>query len=192
MALAGLASDARVLSNYMKQQSLASRLTLARPIPLNRIVGQMASRAQANTQNYGRRPYGVGLLIAGADGTGTHLYEFSPSGLTQEMAADAIGARSQMARTYLERNLEAFEACGREELVKHALRALRESLPHDKELGIENTSVGVGGVKETFELFEGEKVRAFLDTAFEKGENGPGEDEAAAAPSAGESMDVDT
>lgn len=97
-----------------------------------------------------------------------------------------------MARTYLERNLDQFEACGREELVKHALKALRESLPHDKELGIENTSLGVGGIKETFELFDGEKVRSFLDGAFEKGENGPGEEDAAAAAPAAESMDVDT
>lgn len=188
----------------MKQQSLASRLMLARPIPLARIVDQIASRAQANTQSYGRRPYGVGLLVAGADASGTHLFEFAPSGLATEMVADAIGARSQMARTYLERHLDAFEACGREELVRHALRALRESLPNDKELGVENTSLGVGGVGEVFELIEGEKVRGFLGDAFEKGENGPGEEGAAAADAApapaaaaatetqGEGMDVDS
>lgn len=186
VALAGLASDARVLSNYMKQQSLASRLTLARPIPLSQIVSQIASRAQSNTQSYGRRPYGVGLLIAGADASGPHLYEFNPSGLAQEMKADAIGARSQMARTYLERNLDEFDACGREELGKHALKALRESLPQDKELGVENTSLALGGVGENFVLLEGEDMRKWLEDAFEKGENAPQE-----APADGEGMDVD-
>lgn len=200
LALAGLASDARVLSNYMKQQSLASRLTLARPIPLSHILSQLGSRAQSNTQHYGRRPYGVGLLVAGADGSGTHLYEFNPSGVTTEMVADAIGARSQMARTYLERHLDVFEGCGREELGKHALKALRESLPADKELGIENTSLALGGVGEKFVLLEGEDVRSWLNGAFEKGENeGAAADEGGDAPAAatdapaeGESMEVDS
>ncbi|KLJ07795.1 20S proteasome subunit alpha 6, partial [Blastomyces silverae] len=40
IAIAGLASDARVLSNFMKQQSLASKMTYGRPIPLERIVAQ--------------------------------------------------------------------------------------------------------------------------------------------------------
>lgn len=152
----------------MKQQSLASRLTLARPIPLSQVVSQIGSRAQSSTQLYGRRPYGVGLLIAGADASGTHLYEFNPSGLTQEMKADAIGARSQMARTYLERNLDVFDGCSREELGKHALKALSESLPQDKELGVENTSLALGGVGEKFELLEGEKVRSWLEEALQK------------------------
>lgn len=185
----------------MKQQSLASRLTLARPIPLSHILSQLGSRAQSNTQHYGRRPYGVGLLVAGADSSGTHLYEFNPSGVTTEMVADAIGARSQMARTYLERHLDAFEGCGREELGRHALRALRESLPQDKELGVENTSLALGGIGEKFVLLEGEDVRSWLDGAFEKGENegeagegGDGGDAPAAAAEApaGESMDIDS
>ncbi len=192
LALAGLASDARVLSNFMKQQSLAERLTLARPIPLSNIISQIASRAQSNTQQYGRRPYGVGLLVAGADASGTHLYEFQPSGMTQEMVADAIGARSQMARTYLERKMEEFGACGKDELVGHALRALKESLPQDKELGVDNTSLGVGGVGEAFELLEGEKIRGWLESAAaEKGEVASAAETEEQKP-AGETMDVDT
>lgn len=193
LALAGLASDARVLSNYMKQQSLASRLNLSRPIPLHQIVSQIASRAQSNTQLYGRRPYGVGLLIAGVDAAGTHLYEFNPSGVTQEMVADAIGARSQMARTYLERNLDAFEACGRDELMKHAVRALRESLQQDKELGIENTSLAVGGVSDgPFDMVEGDKLRQVLESAaVEGGSNETAATTDAAQDQGDESMDVD-
>ena len=80
-----------------------------------------------------------------------------------------------MARTYLERNLDAFEACGREELGRHALKALAEALPQDKELGVENTSLAVGGVGEKFELIEGEAVRSWLDEAIKKEEGGSGE-----------------
>jgi len=177
IALAGLASDARVLSNFMKQQSLASRLTYDRPILLSDITSRIGDRAQTNTQQYGRRPYGVGLLIAGVDAKGPHLFEFQPSGVTQEMIACGIGARSQMARTYLERNLESFENATREELIQHALRALKDSLSQDKELSVDNTSVGIGGIDETFKLHEGQAVANWLETAFEnKAEGGEGMD----------------
>ncbi len=149
-------------------------MTYGRPIPIERIVDQIGDRAQANTQNYSNRPYGVGLLVAGVDDTGPHLFEFQPSGMTQEMVACAIGARSQMARTYLERNLDAFADCGREELVTHGLKALKESLNQDKELTIENASVGVVGVSKTesgknkleaFRLYDGEEMAPLLERA---------------------------
>ncbi|KAF2765297.1 N-terminal nucleophile aminohydrolase [Teratosphaeria nubilosa] len=183
VALAGLASDARVLSNFMKQQSLASRLTYDRPILLSEITSRIGDRAQTNTQQYGKRPYGVGLLIAGVDQRGPHLFEFQPSGVTQEMIACGIGARSQMARTYLERNMDEFEGSSREELIKHALRALKDSLSQDKELTVDNTSLGVGGVGENFKLYEGQEVAGWLETTFEnrpEGEEG------------GEGMEVDS
>ncbi|MAD87389.1 MAG: hypothetical protein CL912_30895 [Deltaproteobacteria bacterium] len=183
VSLAGLASDARVLSNFMKQQSLSSRLTYGRAIPLERIVSSIGERAQTNTQHYGKRPYGVGLLIAGVDETGPHLFEFQPSGMTQEMVACAIGARSQMARTYLERNLESFADCGREELVKHGLRALKESLAQDKELTVENTSVGVVGIQqegaksiEGFKLFDGQEVKQWVDLVADGAEGAEAEE----------------
>lgn len=172
VALAGLASDARVLSNFMKQQSLASRLTYDRAIPLSEITSRIADRAQTNTQQYGRRPYGVGLLIAGVDAKGPHLFEFQPSGVTQEMVACGIGARSQMARTYLERHLDDFENASREELIKHALRALKESLSQDKELTVDNTSVGISGVGEDFVHHEGQDIAEWLDATFENREGG--------------------
>jgi 20S proteasome subunit alpha 6 len=161
----------------MKQQSLSSRLTYARPIPLPEITQRIGDRAQRNTQEYGRRPYGVGLLIAGVDAKGPHLFEFQPSGVTMEMLASGIGARSQMARTYLERHLEEFAEVGREDLIKHALRALKESLSQDKELTVENTSVGVAGIGEDFKLYEGGELIEWLETTFEN--------------KSGDSMDVD-
>ncbi|KAH9957386.1 hypothetical protein BGW80DRAFT_1382299 [Lactifluus volemus] len=35
--------------------------------------------AQVDTQEHGRRPYGVGVLVIGLDHTGPHIYKFSPS-----------------------------------------------------------------------------------------------------------------
>ena len=41
--------------------------------------------------------------------TGPHLFEFSPAGTAFEYYAHSIGARSQSAKTYLEKNFESFE-----------------------------------------------------------------------------------
>lgn len=46
----------------------------------------------------------------------------------------AIGARSQSARTYLEKKLNEFMECSVEDLVRHGLRALRDTLPNEVEL----------------------------------------------------------
>lgn len=150
-------------------------MTYGRPIPVERIVNMIGDRAQTNTQHYGKRPYGVGLLVAGVDELGPHLFEFSPSGMVQEMLACAIGARSQMARTYLERNLEEFADASREELIKHALLGLKESLAQDKELTVENTSLAVIGVAEkdgrkkleNFKLYDGQDIGPLLEVIAE-------------------------
>jgi 20S proteasome subunit alpha 6 len=100
-----------------------------------------------------------------------------------------------MARTYLERNLEKFADCGREELVAHGLRALKESLAQDKDLSVENTSVGVVGIRgkgkkaiEAFKLFDGQEVKSWIDLVADDKEGG----EDAADEAAAETMEVDS
>ena len=159
----------------MKQQCLGHRMTYGRSMPLRTLVDLIGEKAQINTQVYGKRPYGVGLLVAGVDETGPHLFEFQPSGMTEEMTAFAIGARSQMARTYLERNVESFADCSRDELIRHGLKALRESLVQDRELTVENTSIGVvgfasaaDGVKkpklQPFKVLDGQDVKEWIES----------------------------
>ncbi|KAM7202783.1 Nucleophile aminohydrolase [Naviculisporaceae sp. PSN 640] len=191
IAIAGLTSDARVLSQFMKTQCLGHRLMYGRNMPIGTLVHQIGSKAQINTQHYGKRPYGVGLLVAGVDDTGTHLFEFQPSGMTEEMVAFAIGARSQMARTYLEKHVDAFEDCGREELIRHGLKALKESLVQDRELTIENTSVAFTGISkkaedgsnvvEPFKVYDGQDVNAWIESVADDKEGA----------TEGEGMDVD-
>jgi 20S proteasome subunit alpha 6 len=52
----------------------------------------------------------------------------------------AVGSRSQSARTYLEKHLEDFADCETDELIKHGLRALRDTLPNEVELTTKVTS----------------------------------------------------
>ena len=114
------------------------------------------------SQRYGRRPFGVGLLVAGFDDAGPQLYQTCPSGNFYECKAMAIGARSQSARTYLEKHLDTFTTCGMEELVAHALRSLRETLPAESDLTNKNTSVAVVGRGQDFNIGEDEGVDKWL------------------------------
>lgn len=85
------------------------------------------------------------LGIANRQETGPHLFEFSPAGTAFEYYAHSIGARSQSAKTYLEQNYEAFEDASLEELVRHGLNALADTLQQDKNLTMRNTSIGIIG-----------------------------------------------
>src|ERR1700722_3730903 len=105
----------------------------------------LAFSFQIPTQRYGRRPFGVGLLVGGYDDLGPHLYQTCPSANYYECKCMAIGARSQSARTYLEKHVGEFPDASLDELIKHALRALRDTLPNEIELTTKNCSLGIVG-----------------------------------------------
>lgn len=67
---------------------------------------------------------------------GPHIYQTCPSANYFDCKAMAIGSRSQSARTYLEKHLNEFLSCDLDELVKHGLRALRDTLPNEVDLSI--------------------------------------------------------
>lgn len=94
----------------------------------------------------------------------------------------SIGARSQSAKTYLEKyhqefaegkrkknlmalgyGINCFNIASLEELVRHGLQALRDTLQQDKDLNIHNTSLGIVGENQAFEIIEGEALQRYLD-----------------------------
>jgi 20S proteasome subunit alpha 6 len=83
-----------------------------------------------------------------------------------------------------------FEGSSREDLVKHALRALKESLSQDKELTVDNTSVGIAGIGEDFKHFEGQDIAEWLDATFENREGGG--EEGTEGAEGGEAMETDS
>lgn len=69
-----------------------------------------------------------------------------------------------------------------EDLIRHGLHALRETLQQDKELNVNNTSIGLIGPKSehekkgvqpegAFRILENEAVEPFLQTMVAKGES---------------------
>jgi len=166
IAMSGLTADGRSLSNFMRQECLNEEFVYERDMELGRLLALVGEKMQTPTQRYGRRPYGVGLLVAGYDQSGPHIYEACPSSNYYSCKAMAIGARSQSARTFIERNLDSFgdnSKLGVNDLVKKGLEALRETLPSEQELSEKNVSVAVVGKDREFKVFDGEEVKPFLD-----------------------------
>ncbi|SCU86454.1 LAFA_0E00848g1_1 [Lachancea sp. 'fantastica'] len=162
LSLAGLAPDGRVLSNYLRQQCNYSSLVYNRKLSLERAGHLLSDKAQKNTQSYGGRPYGVGLLLAGYDNSGPHLLEFQPSGNTLELYGAAIGARSQGAKTYLERTLnEYLEIEDADKLIAVAVEALRQCLK-DESLSTKNLSIAVVGQDKPFSVLDDDAVAPYL------------------------------
>ncbi len=130
-----------------------------------RLVQQIADKSQHHTQRYGRRPYGVGLLVIGYDQTGPHLFETDPSGNFYDYYAQAIGARSQSAKTYLERNYATFPGASKEALIKHAIEALRQTIGNGKDeekLSADNCAVAVVGKDDKFTILTPAEVAPYL------------------------------
>lgn len=177
VAMSGLTADGRSLIKYMRTEALNHKYVYGTPIQGSRVVLDVADMHQQCTQSYVRRPYGVGLLVATFDQTGPHLYMTEPSGNYFEYYAMAIGSRSQTSRTYLEKEYENFNECSKEELIKHALKALASSLPGDSELDSKNASVAVVGEDKRFEIIEGPAIQVYLDGIEVEGEHGMDQDE---------------
>lgn len=162
MSIAGLTADARILARYLRNECMNERYAHEQAFPVNRLIGNLELRMQLSTQRYDRRPYGVGVLVAGYDRNGPHIYQVEASAMSSDCCAMAIGARSQSARTYLEKNVQSFPDCDRNQLIRHSLLALRECLPNDVELSTKNVSLAIVGKNAPFATYDDEDVNQFL------------------------------
>jgi len=164
VSCAGLLCDARLLARYMQTQCLNWRWSHNEAMPIHELMDMLGSKMQVNTQRYGRRPFGVGFLVGGYDENGPNIYQTCPSANVYDCKSMSIGARSQSARTYLEKHLEEFAACTLEQLIRHALLALRESLPNELTLSTKNTTVMVVGKAQKFEIYDDAAVEPYLES----------------------------
>lgn len=181
MTIAGLTPDARVLARFMRTECMNHRYVFNNAVPVSRLVNRVADKSQRCTQVASKRPFGVGLLVAGYDAQGPHLFQTCPSGQFYNYKAIAIGSRSQSAKTYLERNYEVLETSSLEDLVVHALKALNSTCTDGLELSQANTTVSIVGEGMDFTTYDNDDVAKWVDL-FEQAK-GPA---AAPAEAAGE------
>ncbi|KAL1114935.1 hypothetical protein AAG570_007758 [Ranatra chinensis] len=149
ISISGLTADARHLSRFMRAQCQVYRFNNDGAIPVCRLMSLVAQRLQSGTQRYDRRPVGVGLLVAGYDDQGPHIYNACPSANVLDCQAMAIGARSQSARSFLEKHLNTIKICSTEDLILNGLRALRDTLTTESDLcpkvSVDTLNNGHGG-----------------------------------------------
>jgi len=171
IAISGLTADGRVLCKWLWNECLNHRYVYDSGIQGGRLIRKLADKIQVHTQRYGRRPYGVGLLVSCYDRTGAHLYEVDPSGNYYEYKAQSIGAKCQSAKTYFENNFEKFPDSSVDDLIKHGLQGLRETLTRkksekDKEpdsLDINNTVVSIVGKDTPFTILSQTDLQRYID-----------------------------
>ncbi|KAI6205837.1 Proteasome subunit alpha type [Aphelenchoides besseyi] len=197
VSIAGLLSDGRILARFLQTECSSWRWDFKEAVPIQVLNNRIQLKLQANTQYYGRRPFGVGLVIAGYDRNGPHIVRTDPSAEVVECLASSIGARSQSARTYLEKNLESFKTgellstrktndhipANPDQLIEHALMALKDTLPAEDSLskkveGNNNTTIAIVGHELPFKVMDDDEVAPYLDRI----PRAPAQPQQAAAP----------
>jgi len=183
IGISGLTADARVLAEYMRNECLNHRYIYDSPMNVGRLVGQIADKSQQKTQNASKRPYGVGLLVAGCDEKGPHLFETCPSGNYFEYYAMAIGGKSTSAKTYLEKHFDKFADCDLDGLLQHAMEAMNKTTTSDQTLTVKNTGVVVISMENGYREVPPEELQKYIDRLEKKDE--PMEEAAGDAPAGG-------
>jgi 20S proteasome subunit alpha 6 len=176
LSMAGLLSDGRILARFIQAECASHKWDFGHPMPIQLLSNKLQLKLQGNTQYYGRRPFGVGLIFAGYDAQGAHIVKADPSADVVEVYAASIGARSQSARTYLEGHFIEFANADLEQLVEHALLALRDTLPADETLTNDNTSISIVGRDQKFKVMEDNEVEPYLQHVNEQQPPGGGDE----------------
>merc|ERR1712198_376406 len=101
-SVAGITSDAKVLTNELRLIAQRYLLQYQEPIPCEMLVSTLCDIKQAYTQFGGKRPFGVSLLYMGWDKHyGYQLYQSDPSGNYGGWKATCIGNNSSAAVSQL-------------------------------------------------------------------------------------------
>lgn len=161
IGIAGLTPDGRILYQYMKNQCLNYNYTFNSDYPIEILVNKISEKSQLKTlRGDNKRPYGVGLLIAGYDRTGPRLFRTCPTANFYEYNCVAIGSRCQTANSFLENNLDKFPNMSKDELIKIALEAARKA--EDVKVDGNNLDVIIVGKNETTKLLTVQEIDNYL------------------------------
>ncbi|KAH8328157.1 hypothetical protein KR067_004632 [Drosophila pandora] len=164
MSIAGLTADARIVCQHLRSECMSYRHSYDTDYPVQRLVTNLGTKLQATTQRYNRRPFGVGMLIAGYDEKGTHIFQVMPSANVFNCKAMAIGSRSQSARTYLERHLDSFMDSTKQDLICHGIQAIRGALGNQDSSEF-TINVAIVGKDEPFKIFNETENQIYFEIA---------------------------
>lgn len=156
---AGILADARVLVDQAQLLAQQNRVTYGSPIEPIAIIRMIADRKQAFTQYGGARPYGVSLMVAGANKGKPHLFASDVTGNYFMYKAIAIGENDEKIKEILRRDYR--ENMSMDEAIKFGLKAFKEI--QEKNFDINRFEVGCVRIEtEKIERLQGEELRKFV------------------------------
>ncbi|KAH8403777.1 hypothetical protein KR215_002625, partial [Drosophila sulfurigaster] len=149
IAITGRKTDAQVIIEYLKLECKKYTYYFGKPYPVNRLVAELGNTMFRKSQRISCQPFEVGILFAGYDERGSHIYQVMPSGEYFNCKAMVIGGRSQTIRTYLECNLEHFSTSTKEDIICEAIRAINWEIPSEKQ---SHLNIAIVGENQKFEF----------------------------------------
>merc|ERR1711936_268958 len=109
-SVAGITSDANVLTNELRLFGQRYHYRFREPMPCEQVVSMLCDLKQAYTQYGGKRPFGVSILYMGWDKHhGFQLYHSDPSGNYSGWKATCIGNNSSAAVSILKQEYKEGE-----------------------------------------------------------------------------------
>ncbi len=151
----GILADARDLVEAARVKAQINKITYGEPISVQTLAKYLANHKHIATQYAGLRPFGVGLLIGGADETGAKLYETDPSGTMLEWKAQAIGRGAEKAKKVLKTGFK--DNLPMKDGIKLLIRALKSG---EKSVTKDNMEIAVVTEKEVKKI-SGSEIENF-------------------------------
>ena len=125
-AVVGLGSDARILIDQARIFAQSNRLMYDEAIDVEIITKRISDIKQLYTQHAGVRPFGVSIIFAGTDKTGSRIFSTDPSGSYRAYKAIAIGIGKEAVENMLKEEYK--EDMTLEETTKLCIKCLYKSL----------------------------------------------------------------
>jgi 20S proteasome subunit alpha 6 len=164
IGISGMTGDARMLCKYMRFANAKHQIKYNDNINASSLANKVAKKAHEKTYVYGKRPFGVAILMVGYNKEVPRVYEISPSGEHIEYDAFAIGAKSQSSKTYLEKHMGTFKKSSTENLMLHALNAIKAGYRDEPEdMSEKNIEVSLLSHKHGFQSLTRENVKGLLE-----------------------------
>lgn len=131
-SVAGVTSDANVLTNELRLIGQRYLLQYGEAIPCEQLVSWLCDVKQAYTQYGGKRPFGVSILYMGWDKHyGYQLYQSDPSGNYSGWKATCIGNNSAAAVSSLKQEYQEGETTLKDAMAL-AIKVLSKTLDMTK------------------------------------------------------------
>jgi proteasome alpha subunit len=158
-AIVGLSSDARILIDQARIYAQSNKLTYDEPIDTEVVTKRICDIQQMYTQHAGVRPFGVSIIFAGVDKTGTRVFGTHPSGTYRGYKATALGAGRETVLAILKD--EHREEMSLEENTKLAVKCLVKAL-EARQLPPRIKIAVISAATKKMEMLTDEKVEGYI------------------------------